>query len=336
MIRKLLAFTVFSVAASVAVDAQDAPTAPKDKVEKRVQSFLFNAHFERSYLGVQTVEITKENYAKFGLSEVRGVGVEKVVDNSPAANAGIQNGDVIVRFEGEEIKSVLKLTRLIAEVAPEQTAKVTVLRGGSERELNVTLGRREMPPLGNFRIENLPMLSATPRTPQVQSLPLPPMMGREGGNDVFIWRGGAANRQIGVGVTALTKQLSDFFGVEEGKGLLINNVRENSPADKAGLKAGDIIVEIEGKAVKGQIDLIRALGEKKEGDVSLTIVRERNRQTVRVTPEISKDGALRFEEYENLFQAAPSQLNLPALPPQPAIAPLQSPPPTRTIAPRIL
>ena len=333
MLRKLLALTVISVVGSAAVvNAQDAPAAPKDKVVKRVQSTLLDAPFERSYLGVQTVEITKENYAKFGLAQVRGVGVEKVVENSPAANAGLQNGDVIVRFEGEEIKSVLKLTRLIGEVAPEQTAKITVLRGGSEREFSVTLGRRELPPLGNFRFENTPALPALPRTPQAPAVPLP-YLGSGAGNDVFIWRG-AASRQIGVGVTALTKQLSDYFGVTEGRGLLINNVRENSPADKAGLKAGDIIVEVEGVEIKGQADLIRALGEKKEGDVSLTIVRDRNRQTVRVTPEVSKDGAMRFEEFENFFKAEPGQMNFRYQTPQQLVAPIPAIP--LRIAPRIL
>jgi len=334
MIRKLLAFSVISVAVCAAANAQNAPTEPKDRVEKRVERILLDSSFERSYLGIQTVEISKENYAKFGLSEVRGVGIEKVVENSPAAQAGLQNGDVIIRFEGEETKSVMKLTRLISEVAPDQTAKITILRGGSEREFNVTLGKRVLAqmPMGNFRFENAPMLPAVPRAPQVQTVPLLPAP-REGDRDVFIWRG-AASRQIGVGVTALTKQLSDYFGVSEGKGLLINNVRENSPADKAGIKAGDIIVEIEGKAVKGQVDLIRSVNEKKEGDVSLTIIRDRNRQTVRVTPEISKDGGLmRFEEFENFYEAAPSQLNFPVQPPQPTIAPL---PPTPVIAPRIL
>lgn len=331
MLGKLLAFTVISVVGSAAVSAQETIIAPKDKVEKKAQSFVLTAPFERSYLGIQTVEITKENYAKFGLAQVRGVGVEKVVENSPAANAGLQNGDVIVRFEGEEIKSVLKLTRLIGEVAPEQIAKVTVLRGGSEREFNVTLGKREFPqlPTGNFRFENMPALPALPRTPQAQTVPLP-SFGSGDGNNVFIWRGAAGYRQIGVGTIALTKQLGDYFGVPEGRGLLINNVRENSPAANAGLKAGDIIVEVEGKEVKGQTDLIRALGEKKEGDVSLTIVRDRNRQTVRVTPEVSKDGAMRFEEFENLFEANPSQMNFRFQTPQPLPAT-----PVRT-APRIL
>lgn len=319
MLRKLLAFTVFSVVGCAAAYAQDAPT-PKDKVEKKVQGFVFTEPFERSYLGVQTVEISKENMSKFGLSAIRGVGIEKVVENSPAAQAGLQNGDVIVRFEGEEVKSVLKLTRLLAEVAPEQTAKIIILRGGSEREFNVAVGKREMPqmPMGNFRFENMPSLPTLPQTSQMlQTVPLPPS--GEGNQNLFLWRGGA-NRQIGVGVSPLTKQLADYFGIAEGKGLLINNVRENSPAAKAGIKAGDIIVEAEGKEVKGMGDLIRAVNEKKEGDISLTIVRDRNRQIIRVTPEISKDGSMRFEEFNNLFEPGQNQMKFQMQTPQ--LAPL--------------
>jgi membrane-associated protease RseP (regulator of RpoE activity) len=89
-------------------------------------------------------------------------------------------------------------------------------------------------------------------------------------------------------VTALTKQLSDHFGVTSG--VMINEVRADSPAAKAGLKAGDIIVEVDGKEVKADGDLIRAIQEKKEGDVTITIVRDRHRQTIRVTPEEVKGG----------------------------------------------
>jgi len=335
MLRKLLVFTAILIVGSVVVGAQETLTVPKDKVEKRIQSFGFNVPFDRSYLGVQTVEISKENYAKFGLAQTRGVGIEKVIENSPAAQAGLQTGDVIIRFEGEEIKSVSKLTRLIAEVAPDQTAKMTVLRGGSEREFNVTLGKRELPPmsLGNFSFENPPLLPALPQTPPAQTFPFPPRPPREGDNDAFIWHG-AANRQIGVSVVALTKQLSDYFGVSEGRGLLINSVRENSPAANAGLKAGDIIIEVEGKQIKGQMDLTRAVNEKKEGDISLTIVRDRNRQTVRVTPEMSKDGAVQFQTFENLFEADPNQLNFRMLTPRPSTPPLPATPMKN--APRIL
>ncbi len=317
MLRKLSALILLSIAGGANAIAQQT-TAP---VERRAQRIVLNAPFETSYLGVQTQEITKENFAKFGLAKVQGVGIEKVVENSPAASAGLQNGDVIVRFEGEEVTSIRKLNRLISEVAPDHQAKVTILRGGGEREIDVTLGKRDLPQFqtGNFRLGNLqtfpaiPPISTFPRT--MQTVPLPPL--REGGDgNVFLWRGDA-NRQIGIGVVPLNKQLGDYFGIAEGRGLLINNVRENSPAAKAGLKAGDVIVEADGKEVKGMADLIRAINEKKEGDISLTVVRDKNRQTVRVTPETSKDGTMKFEPF---FDNAPNQMNFQMQTPQ--IAPL--------------
>lgn len=315
MLRQLSAFIVFSMTGCVVITAQNAPTAPP--VEKKVQRMVLAAPFAgRSYLGVETEEITRENFSKYNLSSVRGVAVEKVIEDSPAARAGLQSGDVIVRFENQEVTSVMKLTRLIAEVAPDHTATITVVRNGGEREVNVTMGKRELPQfqMGNFDFDNVPMIPATPpiprtpmtpRAPSAPGVPFPPTFGD---GDVFVWRGGAS-RQIGVGVTPLTKQLGDYFGIAEGQGLLINSVRETSPAAKAGLKAGDVIIEADGKAVKGMSDLIRAVNDKKEGDVSITIIRDRNRQTVRVTPEISKDGAMRFEEFNKLYEAAPNQMN---------------------------
>ncbi|HLM59669.1 MAG TPA: hypothetical protein VK308_02585, partial [Pyrinomonadaceae bacterium] len=76
MMRKLLAFTILLAAgAALEANAQDSPTAPKDNVVRKAERVFFNAPFGRSYLGVQTQEISKENFAKFGLSSVRGVGI---------------------------------------------------------------------------------------------------------------------------------------------------------------------------------------------------------------------------------------------------------------------
>ena len=86
---------------------------------------------------------------------------------------------------------------------------------------------------------------------------------------------------LGLGVAPLTAQLAEYFGVEGG--ILINNVRLNSPGSKAGLRAGDVIVGIDGEPVRGALGLIRAIDDKKEGDISLKIVRDRKNQTVTVT-----------------------------------------------------
>jgi membrane-associated protease RseP (regulator of RpoE activity) len=103
---------------------------------------------------------------------------------------------------------------------------------------------------------------------------------------------------------------------------MIDDVRSDSPAAKAGLKAGDIIVEADGKAVKNEGDLIRAISEKKEGDVTLTIVRDRNRQTISVTPEDVKNGFNSFElPAVPDANFAPQQFKV-ELPPTPMLAPM--------------
>ncbi|MCA1622723.1 MAG: PDZ domain-containing protein [Acidobacteria bacterium] len=299
MLQKLSVFVLLSIASCSIVNAQNQSSVPKEPVEKKAQRMILEMPFEESYLGVQTQEISKENMAQFNLREVRGVGVEKVSENSPAAQAGLQNGDVILKLNGEEVTSVRKLTRLISEVAPDHQARLTILRGGNEREITVTIGKRAMPKFENTGM--LEKLYGLPGIPEYPNRPMPPngqiIPFGDADKNVFVWRSNSSS-QIGVGVTPLTKQLGDYFGISDGKGLLVNNVRENSPAAKAGLKAGDIIVEVEGKQVKETFDLIRAVNEKKEGDVVLTIVREKNRQTVRVTPEVSKDGIMPFKEFE--------------------------------------
>lgn len=294
--------------------------APETKKEKETppQTFARSFDGDGSYLGIEMQEINKENFAKFGLRDVRGVAVVKVVENSPAAAAGMKDSDVIVRFNGDEIASARKLTRLVGEIDPDHQAKITVLRNGGEQELTATLAKRPGPKFesGNFEFHTpmpmdkfeMPNLKNMPQdgAPFVFTLP-------DGGEGkAFSWRSGGG-RTIGIGVTPLGKQLAEHFGVEGG--VMISEVRENSPAAKAGLKAGDIVVEANGKAVKGEIDLIRSVNEKKEGDVTLTIVRDGKRQTKSVTPEASKDNGFLFQTNdENGWKtpATPAQMAAPA------------------------
>ena len=219
------------------------------------------------------------------------------MEGSPAEKAGIQTGDVIVRFNDEEVTSVRKLTRLLSEVAADHQAKVTVLRNGSEREITATLGKRPTPKFDEGAFANIPSAPFPkgdfPSLPKLERMPRVEAFPPDAPDQPLVWQM-RSGRRIGVGVTALTKQLSEHFGVSSG--VMINDVRADSPAAKAGLKAGDIIVEAEGKEVKNEGDIIRAISEKKDGDVMLTIVRQGNRQTIRVTPEKS-DG-----EFNSFFE----------------------------------
>lgn len=304
MYIKSIASIVIVTSSFILSYGQDAPAVPKAPAEPKVFSFAFDGG--GSYLGVQTREVNKENYSKLGLREVRGVAVEKVLENSPAAAAGIKEGDVIVRFNGDEVTSTRKLTRLVGEVDPDHQARVTVIRNGTEQEMTATLAKRPMPkfaeggftfpPNGNFELKDLPDMKTLPDLGTLPTIPdAPKGMPRifsmpEGQN--FVWRAGEG-RTIGVITLPLSKQLASHFGVDGGA--LVNEVREDSPAAKAGLAAGDIITEIDGTAVKTQFDLIKGINGKKDGSVQLTVVRDGKRRTVTVTPEASKDTGFVFD-----------------------------------------
>jgi len=303
--------SILIVATAAAIAFGQTPEAKKDNPDA-ARTFAFAFAGDGGYLGVQTREVNKENFAKFGLSDVRGVAVEKVIESSPASAAGVMNGDVIVKFNGESVTSSKKLTRLVSEVAPDHKVTMTVLRSGSEKALDVTVGSRPaaqmdngsfdiVPPapiegldlgkLGTLDGMRLPDLKNLPKGEDFRAFSVPGGQGK-----VFSWNAGNS-RQIGIGVYPVTKQLGEKFGVDGG--VMVNDVRADSPAAKAGVKAGDIIVEANGKAVKGDMDLIREINEQKTGDVTLTVIRDQKRQTITVTPEKAKDSGYIFEEERN-------------------------------------
>jgi membrane-associated protease RseP (regulator of RpoE activity) len=341
-----------------------------------------------NYLGVYTEPVTRENMSRYNLSgEPRGVAVARVAENSPAAKAGLQKDDVILRFDGEQVSSTQKLSRLINESAPEHAARLTVSRGGSERELTVTLGRRELSSVGAgggmlfkdgelFRLEGDEWKKQTEEEArrqreewqkrsgefqkrsgewqkqteelrrQLEKMPRAESFG-------FVVGGG---RRIGVTTTPLTDQLADYFGVSRDGGVLVTSVTENSPAARAGLKAGDVITEVDGEKVENAAGLSRSLSRKQEGEVTLGVTRERNRRTVKVTPEKSQTPTT-WGVPEGLFPApaittlprttisAPVRISpqvlrpaLPVMPTTPALPSLAPPvrvrPATRYVPPR--
>jgi C-terminal processing protease CtpA/Prc len=330
----LMAVACASVAlAQRAATATTRTTARQDEGARAFSMVVVDDNF----LGVYTEPVTSENMSRYNLSgEPRGVVVTRVVENSPAARGGLQKDDVIVRFDGEAVTSTQKLSRLINESAPGHAARLTVSRGGSEREMTVTLGRRDLSAgasqgmmfkdgelfrwddgqwrkqteeearkqreewqkrSGDWKKQTEEMQKRSEelskRLGQLQQqLPqdVSPQLREQlekmqvEGNYLFAF---GAGRRIGVTTTQLTTQLADYFGVSRDGGVLITSVVENSPAAKAGLKAGDVVTEVDGERIKSAGDLTRLVNRKQEGDVTLSVTRDHNHRSFRVTPEKS-------------------------------------------------
>ena len=188
----------------------------------------------------------------------------------------MRKDDVILRIDGENVNSVRKLNRLVSEMAPDHTVKVAVSRGGSETEITATIGKRNN---SSFVRDFMPGGS------KLWKWEAPPFNKEDFKNngDLIFALGNA--RRIGVSTMALTKQLADYFGIADGKGLLVTSVTDDGPAAKAGVRAGDVITAIDGEAVDSPGDISRVISRKKEGDVTLTVIRNKAQQTIRVTPK---------------------------------------------------
>jgi serine protease Do len=258
------------ILATSMVLAQETPPADMPDVSDNVFSLLVNGS---GFLGVHAEDISKENMGRYGLNQVRGVGVTQVLKDSPAEKAGIRKDDVILQLDGEKITSVRKLNRIVSEIAPDQSVRIAISRSGAEQELTATIGKRRNT-FSSFEQFSSP-------TPKAWRWEGGQLFDDHSGDLVFAL---GNRRRIGVTTTELTKQLADYFGVADGRGVLVTSVTDDGPSARAGLKAGDVITAVDGEKVDSTGDISRIVNRKKEGDVTLTVVRNRSQQTIRVTP----------------------------------------------------
>jgi len=220
-----------------------------------------------------------------------GYGVTQVMKDSPADKAGLRKDDVILRIDGENVSSVRKLNRLVSELAPDQSVKLSFSRGGAEQEVTATIGKH---PNRSFAGSVFPNGTKVWRWDRDNMKPFKfefPPLGEsynllDKDNDSAIILGNS--RRIGVSTMELSKQLADYFGITGGQGVLVTSVTADGPAAKAGVKAGDVITAVDGEAVDSPGDIARAINRKKEGEVTLTIIRNKSQQTIHVTPSESR------------------------------------------------
>jgi serine protease Do len=267
---------IILTSAGLALAQQTTPPAPPPTPPEDLNTFSFFMD-GGGFLGIYGEDINRENIARYHLSEPRGVGITQVIPDSPAAKAGLRKDDVVLRLDGENVTSVRKLNRLVSEIAPDHTVRISISRNGAEQEISATIGKRNNS--NNVR----EFMAQQPKAWKWEG----PLLNRDNfpdanDNDLTFFFGNG--RRLGVSTMELTKQLADYFGIAGGRGVLVTSVTEDGPAAKAGVKAGDVITAIDGEAVDSPGDISGAINRKKEGDVTLTVIRNRTQQTIRVTP----------------------------------------------------
>lgn len=273
-----LPVAIFLIAGIALAQEPAPPPQPPDEPLEPNFSLLVDGG---GFLGVYAENISRENMGRYHMSQVRGVGVTQVIKDSPAEKAGLRKDDVILRIDGENVTSVRKLNRVVSELAPDQSVRVTVSRGGAEQEITATIGKRNSSSLVGDVLRGEPKIwkwEGDPKSFNLEGLD----KWRDNNGDMTFFLGNS--RRIGVSTMELTKQLADYFGITGGKGVLVTSVTDDGPAAKAGVRAGDVITAIDGEAVDSPGDIARVINRKKDGDVTLTIIRNKSQQTIHVTP----------------------------------------------------
>ena len=190
-----------------------------------------------------------------------GVLIESVREGTPATRAGLQKGDIVVEFDGEPARSARQFTRLVRETAPGRAVKMTVLRDGSRRTMDITPEARDSATVQQFPGITGDALRALPREFDFR-------FDTQGGwGEAFL----GSPRRMGISVVPLSDQLATYFGVKEG--VLVSEVSSGTPAATAGIQAGDVITAVNGRTVLSSADLVREVRQAEPGstlDVRLT------------------------------------------------------------------
>jgi predicted metalloprotease with PDZ domain len=230
------------------------------------------------YLGVMLQELTPSMSKALQMGDQSGVMINEVVDDSPAAKAGLEDGDVILEFGGKTIADEKDLVKAVRAANPGDKVEVVLLRAGREKALMVEVGEHEAkdmffmskgdefhaPHVKHFKKDGNKVIVMTD------------------GDEEFVW---SQNRgYLGVHLDDLNEQLGEYFGAEGGKGALVTEVVADSPAAAAGLKAGDVIVGLGNQEIHSSDALHKAMQDTEpEQQMEIQYLRQGQSKSLSIT-----------------------------------------------------
>jgi len=240
---------VVGINTAIIAEGQGIGFAIPINMAKEVASQLQNqGHVTRGWLGVNIQEVTPELAKSFGLKDNKGTLVSQVAPNSPAEKAGIEQGDIIIQFDGKEVSDSKELPRIVASTPVGKSVTVKIARGGKVTDRQVKLGE----------MEEKAEVAKTPST----------------------------HKRLGIAVQNLTPEIAKGLGLKKETGVVVTQVEPGSPASDAGIQTGDVIREVNRKPVKDVEDFVQKIEKAKDQDnVLLFVQRGQNNLFAAVTPK---------------------------------------------------
>lgn len=269
--------------------------AQNSSIDQPGQSWVFSSEDSgpSSYLGVDIADVTTERLSALKLKEEKGVEVTMVDQDAPAGKAGIKEHDVILTMNGMPIESEAQLRRMIHETPPGRVVSLGLSRDGQPLTVKVQLGdkHKEFPHMPGDIHVNVPEI-------HMPDIDIPSI------NMVMV----TSSARSGLMVENITPQLGEFFGVKNGTGVLVRSVEKGSRAEKAGFRAGDVIVKVNGQQVHDTSDFAHGVRSRSADSVSVLVMRDKKEQSLTLSLPERKDSSkmLDIEDAEDELADAES------------------------------
>jgi membrane-associated protease RseP (regulator of RpoE activity) len=236
-----------------------------------------------SYLGVDIADVSPERLGELKLKEEHGAEITMVDQDAPAGKAGLHEHDVIVSLNGTAVESAAQLRRMIKETPAGRVVSLGISRDGQPQTIKVQLADRHKSMTWEPQVH-----VEIPRMPDMPSIPdfdLPV--------SVVVVHSGLRS---GLMLENITPQLGEFFGVKDGKGVLVRSVEKGGRGDKAGFRAGDVVVKVNNQPVHDTSDFTHALRSSSRGTAAVTVMREKKEQNLTLTLPDKKDSGRLVED----------------------------------------
>jgi len=244
-----------------------------------------------SYLGVDTRNLTQDRLSELKLKDDNGVEVTMVDQDAPAGKAGIKERDVIVSVNGSNVQSVEQLRRMIREIPSGRVVTLGLMRDGQPLTLKAQLADRKTAFTVVPDVKIKPFKFEMPNVQVLQDMDIPA--------SVVVVHSSARS---GLMVENLTPQLGTYFGAKDGQGILVRSVEKGSLAEKAGFRAGDVIVKVNNEGISDTGDFTHTLrmnrDDTKQTTINVGIIRDRKEQTLSLTLPERKRSELREESLD--------------------------------------
>jgi len=237
----------------------------------------FMMYSAAGYLGVNLSEVDTDRITALHLKDAHGAEVMFVDHDAPAAKSGLKVHDVILQLDGQPVENAEQLRHRLLDMPSGRTVSFLVNRDGSPLTISVQLCDRE-------ELERKAWS-------QHKTVPEPAPPTRSGFSQTFVGRPSGAvtgildtvmpkGLYVGAELNPVRTQLADYFGVSSGTGLLVENVDYQSPAARAGLKAGDVVVKVESQQMASKGDWVKAIRNHRGHLVQVTVMRNKQEQVL--------------------------------------------------------